>query len=451
MPRFTSGMQWLSAVAAFVLLLTLPASPAAAQVGSDRYASIVMDAGSGNVLSAASADEPRYPASLTKMMTLYLLFDALRDRRVTLDQQVPVSPWAASMAPTKLGLVPGTYITVEQAILGLVTKSANDAAAALGEMLGGDEERFAQMMTLRARALGMTNTTFRNASGLPDPDQMTTARDMAVLARHLVQDHPAYYRYFSAPSFVFHGRLILNHQHMLQTYPGVDGLKTGYIRDSGFNLVTSAVHGDTRLIGVVLGAANSGERDQHMAALLDAGFDRAGAPMLMARRDPAPSFRLPAIIAAAQAAPAYPSPLYSAPFTDVPGPRSPLGYDAPFLAPQSRARSYTARFAELRPAPQPARLRVAESAWRDPAWREPQGRATRDPAAHRVMDRMDPRDRFEVRGREEPRAERFHVHSIVAASPLQQRTHASPARGYDAPPHPVRSAHAAWQSGRYPG
>ena len=445
MPRFTSGTQWWSVVSALVLLLSLPAGPAAAQVGSDRYASIVMDSGSGNILSAVSADEPRYPASLTKMMTLYMLFDALRDRRVTLDQQVPVSSWAASMAPTKLGLLPGTAITVEQAILGLVTRSANDAAAALGEMLGGDEERFAQMMTLRARALGMTNTTFRNASGLPDPDQMTTARDMAVLARHLVQDHPAYYRYFSAPSFVFHGRLIPNHQRMLQTYPGADGLKTGYIRDSGFNLVTSAVHGDTRLIGVVLGTANSAERDQHMAALLDAGFDRAGAPMLLARHDPASSFRLPAIIAAAQAAPSYPPPLYSAPFTDVPGSRYQLGYDAPFLAPPSRVRSYAARFAEPRLVPQPARLRAA-----NPAWRDPPVRATREPAARRMMDRIVPRDRFEVRDRGEQRAERLHVRSIVAASPVQRHTHGSPARGYDAAPRPVRSARAAWQGARYP-
>jgi len=451
MPRFTSGMQWLPAVSALVLLLSLPAIPAAAQVGSDRYASIVMDSGSGNVLSAASADEPRYPASLTKMMTLYMLFDALRDRRVSLEQQVPVSPWAASMSPTRLGLVPGTYITVEQAILGLVTKSANDAAAALGEMLGGDEERFAQMMTLRARALGMTHTTFRNASGLPDPDQMTTARDMAVLARHLVQDHPAYYRYFSAPSFVFHGRLIPNHQHMLQTYPGVDGLKTGYIRDSGYNMVTSAVHGDTRLIGVVLGAANSGERDQHMAALLDAGFDRAGAPMLLARHDPAPSFGLPAIIAAAQAAPSYPPPLYSAPYTDVPGPRYQLGYDAPFLPPPSRFRSYAARFAEPRLAPQPVRLRAGGPGGRDPAWREPPGRTARDPAARRMMDRTGPRDRFEIRDRREQRAERLRVRPVMAAPPVQQRTHASPARGYDAAPRPVRSAHAAWPGGRYPG
>ena len=445
MPRFTSGMRWLSALPAAVLvLLSASSGPAAAQVGSDRYASIVMDSGSGNVLSAASADEERYPASLTKMMTLYMLFDALRDRRVSLEQAVPVSPWAASMSPTKLGLVPGSYITVEQAILGLVTKSANDAAAALGEMLGGDEERFAQMMTLRARALGMTHTTFRNASGLPDPDQVTTARDMAVLARHLVQDHPAYYRYFSAPSFIFRGRLIPNHQHMLQTYPGADGLKTGYIRDSGYNLVTSAVHGDTRLIGVVLGAANAGERDQHMASLLDAGFDRAGAPMLLARRDPPPGFRLPSIITAAQAAPAYPPPLYSAPYTDVPGPRYQVGYDAPFLDAPPRLRGYAARFAGPRPAPQPVRMRPGEPSWREPSWRETGGR--------RAAERLDPRDRSEARDRMEQRAERLRIRPVVAAPPVVQRAHAAPGRGYDGAPRAVRSTHTAWQGGRrYPG
>ena len=236
--------------------------PAQAQVGSERYASFVIDAGSGDILEAASADEPRYPASLTKMMTIYMLFEALRDRRVTLDQPVPVSPHAASMSPSKLGLVPGTYITVEQALLGLVTKSANDAAAALGELLGGDEERFAQMMTMRARALGMSRTTFRNASGWPDPDQVTTARDLALLARHLIQDYPAEYRYFSVPYFTFHGRYIPNHDRMLQTYPGADGLKTGYIDASGCNLVTSAVRGNVRLIGVVMGAINGG-RTRH--------------------------------------------------------------------------------------------------------------------------------------------------------------------------------------------
>ena len=219
------------------------ARPAAAQVGSDRYASIVMDAGSGNVLSAASADEPRYPASLTKMMTLYMVFEALRDRRISLDQYVPVSSHAASMSPSKLGLLPGMPLTVEQAMLGMVTKSANDAAAALGELLGGDEDRFAQMMTLRARAIGMARTTFRNASGLPDFNQVTTARDMSILMRHLVQDFPLYYSYLDTPQFSFRGRVIPNHVSMLQTYPGADGGKTGWIEASGHNLALSAVRG----------------------------------------------------------------------------------------------------------------------------------------------------------------------------------------------------------------
>ncbi len=270
------GCAALLAVAA--VFAVAAAGPARAQIGSDRYSSIVIDAATGNVLSAVNADAPRYPASLTKMMTLYMAFEALRDRRLTLATPVPVSAHAASMAPSKLGLLPGTRLTVEQAILGLVTKSANDAAAALGELLGGDEAQFAQMMTLRARALGMTHTSFRNASGLPDPQQVSTARDLALLARHLIRDFPDDYHYFSTPSFVFHGHTILNHDHLLQRYPGADGLKTGYIEAAGFNLVTSAVRGEVRLIGVVIGAAGPGERDLHMAALLDQGFDAMNVP-----------------------------------------------------------------------------------------------------------------------------------------------------------------------------
>lgn len=282
----------------FLFALFTPVS-ANAQIGSDRYASITIDARTGDVLSAANPDEPRYPASLTKMMTIYMLFEALRDRRVSLNQLVPVSAHAAAMMPSKLGLVPGTVITVEQALLGLVTKSANDAAAALGELLGGDEDRFAQMMTMRARALGMSRTTFRNASGWPDPNQLTTARDLSILARHLVQDYPIEYRYFSTPSFVFHGRVIPNHDRMLQSYPGADGMKTGYTEASGCNLVTSAVRGDVRLIGVVMGASNGSERDIHMASLLDAGFDRLGVPVAPYE---GPRVRYPAMVAAASAA-----------------------------------------------------------------------------------------------------------------------------------------------------
>ncbi len=253
--------------------------PAAAQIGSERYSSIVIDAATGRELSSVNADEPRYPASLTKMMTLYLTFEAVHDRRVSLETLVPVSPHAAQMIPSKLGLVPGTKITVEQAILGLVTQSANDAAAALGELLGGSEPAFAATMTLRAHGLGMTHTTFRNASGLPDPEQISTARDLAVLGAHLVADFPAEYRYFSTPSFRFHGHVFANHDHLLESYPGTDGIKTGFITASGFNLVTSAVHGDTRLIGVVFGAARAFERDRHMELLLDRGFQMMGEVM----------------------------------------------------------------------------------------------------------------------------------------------------------------------------
>ena len=409
MPGFWSGLRWarrLLSAAALAGLLAAP-KPAAAQVGSDRYASIVIDSGTGNVLSAVNADEARYPASLTKMMTLYMLFEALQDRRVSLDQLVPVSSSAASMSPTKLGLVPGTSLTVEQAILGLVTKSANDAAAALGELMGGDEERFAQMMTLRARALGMSRTTFRNASGLPDFGQVTTARDLAVLARRRVQDFPVQYRYFSTPSFVFHGRTILNHQHLLQTYPGADGIKTGFIKDSGYNLVTSALHGSTRLIGVVLGAANGGERDDHMASLLDAGFERMGVPYMMARQVPQAPARAPSLLSTAQAAPLYAAP-YSGAYQAAPY------QDATFAA-APVSRGYATRVADAR-GYAPARQRMAE------------------PVARRI-----PEGRPEFRP--DSRFDRYRVRPILASVPRQ----AMPVRGYE----PVAQARTARQAGAH--
>lgn len=276
-----------------------------AQIGSDRYSSIVVDERSGQIISAANPDEYRFPASLTKMMTIYIVFEAIRDRRLSFSDLVPVSAWASSMPPTKLGLVPGTSLTVEQAVMGLVTKSANDAAAALGELLGGDEDRFAQLMTVRAHALGMSRTTFRNASGLPDWGQVTTARDLAVLARHLIQDFPQYYHYFSTPYFVFRGRVVPNHQTMLRSYAGADGMKTGYTEASGYNVVTSALRSDVRLVGVVLGASNGWERDQHMAALLDQGFMRLGVGSVeVARREP--TYRVPSLISSARAAVAVP-------------------------------------------------------------------------------------------------------------------------------------------------
>jgi D-alanyl-D-alanine carboxypeptidase len=287
----------LATLAALALLLPVAAQ---AQIGSERYSSIVVDAATGNVLEAANPDAPRHPASLAKLMTLYMAFEALRDRRISTEQLVPVSPRSAAMEPSKLGLVPGTRLTVEEAILGLVTKSANDAAAALAELLGGSEDRFAQMMTLRARSLGMSHTTFTNASGLPDPDQWSTARDLAILGRHLLTDFPGFYPYFSTHSFTFQRRVIFNHDRMLQSYPGADGMKTGYTEASGHNLVTSAVHSGVRLIGVVLGAQSNPERDAHMAMLLNQGFEQLDVP---AEHRTAVASRLPGLVSAAHAAP----------------------------------------------------------------------------------------------------------------------------------------------------
>lgn len=280
--RDTSLIARALAVALLVACTGLTVSrPAQAQVGTARYSysSIVVDARTGAVLQADNPDTLCHPASLAKLMTLYLTFEALRDRRITLDTPVPVSLYAASMQPTKLGLRPGEPMTVEEAILGLVTRSANDAAAALAELLGGSEDRFAQIMTLRARALGMNHTVFANASGLPAPNEWTTARDMAVLARRLQIDFPEDYHYFSASSFVFHGQVVLNHDTMLKIYPGADGMKTGFTEASGHNLVTSAVRDGVRLIGVILGASSNTQRDVRMTALLNQGFTALNVPI----------------------------------------------------------------------------------------------------------------------------------------------------------------------------
>jgi D-alanyl-D-alanine carboxypeptidase len=244
--------------------------------------SIVLDADTGRVLSESNADAVTYPASLTKMMTLYLTFEALNTGRLRLDQLLPVSVEAASKSPTKLGLRPGDVVAVQDLIFGIVTRSANDAAAVLAEGLGGSEPAFAELMNRKAAQLGMRNTYYRNASGLPDPAQHTTARDTAQLALALYHDFPREYRYFATRSFVFRGVTIVGHDHLLDWYPGADGIKTGYIRASGFNLATSAVRGGHRLVGVVLGGLSGGSRDRQMGALLDQGFASVGvAPAIM--------------------------------------------------------------------------------------------------------------------------------------------------------------------------
>jgi D-alanyl-D-alanine carboxypeptidase len=288
-----------------VALAALPWRAAEAQIGSARYSAIVMEARTGTILIDAGADEPRFPASLTKMMTIYMLFEALRDGRTQLNSRVVMSEEAASRPPSKLGIPPGGGLTVEQAILALVTKSANDVAAAVGEHIGGSEERFAQMMTMRARSLGMTQTRFRNASGLPDWEQVTTARDMATLGRRLFTDFPNRYHYFGTVHFAWGRAQIRNHNRMLGDYDGADGIKTGFINASGFNIVTSAQRDGVRLVGATFGGSSWVERDRHMGALLDQGFARMGvaprAPSsVMAAAAPAPRRNTPAARPVAQ-------------------------------------------------------------------------------------------------------------------------------------------------------
>jgi D-alanyl-D-alanine carboxypeptidase len=237
------------------------------------YESIVMDANTGRILHQSNANTRAYPASLTKMMTLYMLFDALQKGKVHLDTAIKVSRHAASQAPTKLYLVPGSTITVEQAIYAMVTKSANDVAVAVAEHLGGSEKRFCARMTARAHAIGMARTQFRNASGLPNRGQLSTARDMAILGKRLMTEFPQYFHYFSQREFSFHGKKIRGHNHLLGNYDGADGIKTGYTAASGFNLVASARRGNSRLITVVFGGRSVKSRDQHAMALMDAGFN----------------------------------------------------------------------------------------------------------------------------------------------------------------------------------
>jgi D-alanyl-D-alanine carboxypeptidase len=239
---------------------------------------MLVDGNSGSVLEESNADGVRHPASLTKVMTLYLLFERLDAGKLRLDTQLSVSEHAAEQDPTKLGLKPGQTISVEDAIKGVVTRSANDAAVVIAENLGGSEEAFAQLMTQKARALGMSRTTYVNASGLPADDQVTTARDQALLGRAIQDRFPRNYRFFSTTSFVFHGVTIHGHNHLLGSVNGVDGIKTGYIRASGFNLITS-VHRDGRyIVGVVLGGRSAFERDAHMRALIEGNIRLASTP-----------------------------------------------------------------------------------------------------------------------------------------------------------------------------
>lgn len=268
------------------------------------YASIVMEAGSGNVLHQVNADQVVYPASLTKMMTLYLVFQALEQKKLSLNQWLKVSRQAQRQQPTKLGLKKGEKIMVKQAILGLVTKSANDAAVALAENLGKTEAQFAILMTKTAKKIGLHHTTFRNASGLPDRSQKTTARDMALLAQALYKHFPKYCAYFKKEVFEFRGVAHKNHNHLLGKVHGVDGIKTGFINASGYNLAASAVRNNKRLIVVVMGGETRKWRDHHITQLIDTAYQAPHhLPIVTARLSPLKqSLQIPDLLSRAHAA-----------------------------------------------------------------------------------------------------------------------------------------------------
>lgn len=270
-------------MAALLCMLT----PNTAQA-NPKYASLVMDANTGMILYQRYADKSLHPASLTKMMTLLMAFEALDSGKLRLHDKIYISSHAASQVPSKLDLPKGSYIRVEDAIYALVTKSANDVAVALGEKLAGTESNFALKMTYKAKSLGMTKTRFYNASGLHHPRQVTTARDMAILARYIINSHPNYYKYFSTRHFTYRGKTYRNHNRLLGVYDGMDGMKTGYIRASGFNLVASAKRGDRRIIGVVFGGRSSQSRNAHMKVVLDRGFNKLDQVLLAAAKKVAP-------------------------------------------------------------------------------------------------------------------------------------------------------------------
>ena len=257
----------------------------ARQSYNPAFSSIIVDGNSGATLSSNNPDALRHPASLTKIMTLYLLFERLDAGKIKLDTEMDVSQHASDQDPTKLDLRPGQTIRVEDAIKGLVTRSANDAAVVIAEALAGDEDDFAKMMTRKARALGMTRTVYRNASGLPDDDQVTTARDQSTLGRAIQDRFPRYYRYFSTTAFNYRGHSIRNHNHLLGNVEGVDGIKTGYTRASGFNLVTSMRRGNRHLVGVVMGGRSGGSRDAIMRSLLAENLEKAATKRTVAAID----------------------------------------------------------------------------------------------------------------------------------------------------------------------
>jgi D-alanyl-D-alanine carboxypeptidase len=289
------GIAWLLAA---LLLTVLPYSSQA--FAKPVASSIMVDASTGEVISSSNADTVTYPASLTKMMTLYLLFDALKHGQIKLSDQLVFSDHAASQDATNLAVSEGASIRVETAILAVVVRSANDAATAIGERLAGSEWAFAKKMTATARSLGMSNTVFLNANGLPNPGQHTTARDMAILGVALLRDFPEYYHYFSAEQFTYRGVAYNGHNRVLNKFDGADGIKTGYIRASGFNLVTSAKRNGRRLVGVIMGGQSPYIRDKQMVAMMTKSFaTTTGTGTMLALSAPNSTTKAPATVAVA--------------------------------------------------------------------------------------------------------------------------------------------------------
>jgi len=344
-----SVVVFVSAFAVFALTATsadarakrkyLSKRAAASESYSPRYADIVVDANTGDVLHSTNPDALRHPASLTKVMTLYLLFERLEAGKIRLDSQMEVSAHASVQAPTKLGLRPGQTLMVEDAIKALVTKSANDAAVVIAEALAGSEDQFAILMTRKARALRMTRTVYKNASGLPNSDQVTTARDQALLGLAIQDRFPRYYRYFATESFAYRGVRMANHNRLLGRVEGVNGIKTGYTNASGFNLLSAVQRGDRRLVAVVLGGASGGARDAKMRSLIEQKISLASvkrtAPKIVEVADAGPSNGA-----------AFPTPI---------GSPSPAAQPAPAPQPAPTAQ------AEQRPAERPVRVASAGS------------------------------------------------------------------------------------------
>ncbi|MFZ4688318.1 MAG: D-alanyl-D-alanine carboxypeptidase family protein [Polymorphobacter sp.] len=271
--RFTNQITLRLLLAGLVLPAVAAPVAAASLYAVPKYAAILIDSDTGEVLYARQADAQRYPASITKVMTLYVAFEELKAGNIRESDQIRISSHAAAQPPSKLGLRPGATISVRDAMGVLVTKSANDIAVALAEFISGSDTEFAARMTRTARRLGMSRTTFRNPHGLPDPGHITTARDIAILSRALIRDFPKRYPMFSTVSYDYEGQAIGNHNHLLRTLPGVDGIKTGYTNAAGFTLAASAAHDGKRLIAVVLGGPNRMMRDNNVTELLDTGFD----------------------------------------------------------------------------------------------------------------------------------------------------------------------------------